>query len=131
MLYFLFFMKERFAEFYSMLALDRRNSAWSRQDTFLHRYEELLSEVKEIKESLDNKDDENFKEEVGDALWDLLFLMVMAEEKGIFTAKEVIEGAIAKLKRRKPWIFTGKKLSIDEEVKRWTEVKKLEKESNS
>ena len=100
-------MKERFAELYDILKLDRKNSAWSRQDTFRHRHKELESEVFEIKMSLEKEDMKNFKEELGDSLLDLLFLMVIAEEKELFTAKDVIEGVITKIKRRKPWIFSG------------------------
>jgi len=43
--------------------------------------------------------------------------------------KEVIETSIEKLKRRKPWIFTGEKLSMDEERIRWEKAKSKEKEN--
>lgn len=120
-------MKDSFQEFYELLKLDRKNSTYSGECTFQTRHAELLSEVAEIAEALEKNDVENLREELGDAFWDLLFLFVIAEEKGLFTAKEVIQDAIDKLKRRKPWILSGKKLTRDEEVARWKETKRKEK----
>ena len=120
-------MKESFDAFYRMLELDQKNSPWSNQNTMQERYNELVSEVHEIGLAMKNNDTENFKEELGDALWDLLFMIILAENEKMLTAKEVIDGAAAKLKRRKPWIFSGEKLTLEEEVKRWHEIKKLEK----
>ena len=122
-------MKEKFEEFYDMLKLDRKNSVWSRKNTFDYTYAELKGEIDELGEALKNHDLQNLKEELGDSFWDLLFLAVIAEEKGYFTMKEVIETSIEKLKRRKPWIFTGEKLSMDEERIRWEKAKSKEKEN--
>ena len=115
-------MKEKFEEFYEMLKLDRKNSAWSRKNTL-----ELKGEVAELGEAIKNNDVENLKEEIGDSIWDLLFLAVIAEEYGYFSMKEVIQTSIEKLKRRKPWIFTGEDLTVEEERKRWKEAKSKEK----
>jgi tetrapyrrole methylase family protein / MazG family protein len=120
-------MAHKFDEFYEMLKLDRKNSAWSRTNTLESRYDELIDEIKEIRQAIDNNDPENLKEELGDGLWDLLFLVVLAEEKGLFKAEDIIQSSIDKLKRRKPWIFTGEKLDIEEERRRWKEVKLAEK----
>lgn len=119
-------MKERFEELFKILKLDREVSPWSQRDTFAKRHSELVKEIEEIKQAIENKDDENLKEEIGDSLWDLMFLMVVAEEKELFTAKEVIEGAIEKIKRRKPWIFTGEKINLEDEEKLWHEAKAKE-----
>jgi uncharacterized protein YabN with tetrapyrrole methylase and pyrophosphatase domain len=120
-------VKDSFADFYEMLKLDRKNSAWSKDCSLKSRVKEFAGEAQEIVEAVEKLDDENLKEELGDALWDLLFLFVLAEEKKLFTAKDVIEGAIAKLHRRKPWIFDGEKVSKEEELRRWAETKKQEK----
>ena len=120
-------MKESFDELYGIMRLDRRNSPWSKKDTMENRCKELASEVEEVKLAISSNDVQNLKEELGDVLLDLLFLLVIAEEKGMFTAKEVIDGPIAKLKHRKPWIFSGEKLTVEEETKRWHELKAQEK----
>ncbi|MBL7057655.1 hypothetical protein ISS09_05225 [Candidatus Woesearchaeota archaeon] len=120
-------MKEKFQELYENLKLDRNNSSWSKENSMTDRFKELESEITEIREALEKEDYENLKDELGDALWDLLFMIIIAEEKGLFHGKEVIGGAITKLKRRKPYLFEGKKLSKEEESKMWLEVKKKEK----
>ena len=119
-------MKETLEEFFEILKLDRQVSPWSRQDTFEDRQRELGTEVAEIGEALEKDDSENLEEELGDALWDLLFLLVIAEEQGLFTAKEAIQGAIDKIKRRKPWVFTGEKVSVEDEIERWQMAKDRE-----
>ena len=121
-------MPHKFDTFYDMLKLDRKNSTWSSQNTMESRYDELLGEVQEIKEAIDRNDNLNLKEELGDTLWDLLFLVVLAEEKGLFTSDDIIQSSIDKLKRRKPWIFTGEKLDIAEEHRRWMKAKEIEKQ---
>ena len=120
-------MKHTFEEFFNMLKLDRQKSPWSKQLDFHSRLEQLKEEVDEVELALKNNDMPNFKEELGDVMWDILGLIVLAEEKDICTGKEVIQSAIDKLKRRKPWIFTGEKLSLEQEKERWQEAKRLEK----
>jgi len=122
-------MKEMFEELYKAVKKDRNNSEFSRKHTMKARLEEFQSEVNEIKKALENKDFENLKEELGDALWDLIFMIAIAEEQKIFTGKEVINNVIEKFKRRKPWIFNGEKLDVEEEVRRWDKTKEIEKEN--
>ncbi len=121
-------MKDSFEELYRSLMLDRQNSEWSREHTLSDRAEELLGEVKEVKLALENEDYDNLREELGDALWDLMFMIVIAEEKNLFLGKDVIEEALAKLRRRKPWIFTGEKVTKAEESRIWNDVKQKEKD---
>ena len=121
------FMKHKLEEFFEILKLDRKNSAWGRQETMENRHKELINEVEEIGSALETGDIQNLKEELGDALWNILFMYVIAEEKNLFSAKESIESAITKMKRRKPWIFTDEIVDIPEEKRRWKEAKRLEK----
>lgn len=120
-------MENTFEGIHEMLKLDRKNSAWSRKNTLEFRFAELKSEIDELGEAIKNKDLENIKEEIGDVIGDAFFLGVMAEEYGYFSMDDVIESYIKKFKRRKPWIFTGEKLTVDEEMKRWRDTKLLEK----
>lgn len=120
-------MKHKFEELYKLLQLDRQNSEWSREITLTGRAKETQKEVQEMIAGLEKEDFNNFKEEVGDVLWDLLALMVIAEEENILNTKEVIEKIITKIKRRKPWLLEGKKLSKEEEYKLWQEIKEDER----
>ncbi len=120
-----------FEELYRLMQRDRKRSPWSHANTLEDRYKELASEVEEIREAIEKEDRENLGEELGDALLDILFLMVMGEEQGWFSRDQVIEGAIAKIRRRKPWIFSEEELSIEEEHRRWQEAKRLEKQKRT
>jgi NTP pyrophosphatase (non-canonical NTP hydrolase) len=121
-------MKEVFDDFYKMLKLDRQKSFFSKSHNFEDRFLELKKEIDELETALKNKDFKNFEEEIGDCLWDILFLIVIAEEKNLFTAKKVIQNSIDKLKRRKGWLFEGKEMaSLEEELRVWNENKRKEK----
>lgn len=122
-------MKEKFEELYESVKKDRRHSNWSKKNTFKQRLDELVNEVEEVKQALEKDDLANLREELGDVLWDVMFLIYMAEEEELFTGKEVISEIIEKFKRRKPWIFENKDIHPDEEVRLWNEAKKLEKEN--
>jgi len=122
-------MKETFHEFLELIKLDRKNSAWARSNTIKSRFEELKSEIAEIEVAIEKDDMQNLKEELGDALLDLMTVMVIAEEKGYFKAEDAVKAIITKIKRRKPWIFSGEKLTAEQEVERWKEAKKKEKNS--
>lgn len=121
-------MKETFGKFYKMLKLDREKSSFSKSHSLEERFSELKLEIDEIGKALENNDTENLKEELGDGLWDLLFMIVIVEEKGLFSGKDVINGSIKKMQRRKPWIFEeGEKKTREEEIELWNENKKKEK----
>ena len=116
-----------FEEFFKTVKLDRENSEWSKRKTLESRYQELLAEIKEIGQAIENKDMENLKEELGDALWDLMALTVIAEEKGEFTIKEIMQETLNKFNKRKPWLKEGKKITAEEEDKIWNKVKEQQK----
>ena len=120
-------MKEEFQKFYDLLVIDRKLSSWSRQNTLQDRFEHLVKEVDEIGHALKNNDTANLREELGDALWGVLFLMIITEEQGLFSSKDVITDAMLKLKRRKPWILTGEQMSAEEELARFKAAKQQEK----
>jgi len=123
-------MEKALREFLESLALQRRSCPWAKKQSLAAQLRELESEVKELKAALKKKDTENIREEYGDVVWDTLMFGVIAEEKGLFRIKGAVEGAHAKLVRRKPWVFGGEKVSTSAEaVRRWNEIKKLEKES--
>lgn len=124
-------MKERFSELYDTVKKDRDFSPWSKNNTFKERFEELVNEVQEAREALEKNDLSNLREEIGDILWDTLFLIIIAEEEKLFTGKEVIHEVIEKFKRRKPHIFENKLVDMEEEVRIWKEAKMKEKEAKN
>ena len=73
-------------------------------------------------------DAENLKEELGDLMLQILLHAQIAEEEGLFTIREVMDGASEKMIRRHPHVF-GKSMLSDqgEPVTDWDAIKKQEK----
>ena len=84
--------------------------------------------MKEFEEAFQNKDNAHMKEEIGDVFIDVLHLIILCEEKGLFTARGVIQDVLAKMKRRKPFLFDGKGVkTVEEESTIWNKIKEEEK----
>ena len=123
-------MEKAVKELFQSLVLNREKCPWARERDMALQVKELASEVEELRQGIENNNVANIREEMGDVLWDLLFIGVLAEEKGLFTMKDVLVEANEKLKRRKPWVFGEEKVANAEEaVKRWYEIKKEEKKA--
>ncbi|MPW24967.1 nucleoside triphosphate pyrophosphohydrolase [Alkalibaculum sp. M08DMB] len=98
---------------------------WDKEQTHdsLKRY--LIEEVYEVIHAIDNKDNENIIEELGDLLLQIIFHCQIAKENGIFELKDVVEGINKKLIYRHPHVFD--KFHVSYSDKRWEELKKREK----
>jgi len=97
---------------------------WDRvqTDRDLGRY--LLSEAYEVIDAIDEASPEHVREELGDLLFQILFLVVLAEERGEFEAADVVREVADKMVRRHPHVFGDKKVADAAEVKRnWDEIK--------
>ncbi len=115
-------------ELFESLQKYKRQCPWGQQQSFEAQLAELQSEVEELKEALERKDNAELMGEFGDVLGDVLLLGVIAEDKGLFSIKEAIEKMHAKLRRRAPWVFGKEKIATREQaIKRWNEIKQLEK----
>lgn len=71
---------------------------------------------------------ENLQEELGDLLWQVVMHAQIAEEEGLFTMDDVIQGISDKMVRRHPHVFGQTVVSDSGEVlTNWAEIKKQEK----
>ncbi len=122
-------MKETFEQFIELMKINRKNCPWVQEKDLDEYSKQLEGEVKEVKEALEKKDYDNLKDEFGDVFIDLIMLMIIAEERGICTVKECMNLGMEKIKRRKPWLLTGKTVTKEEAMKIWKEVKQHEKNS--
>lgn len=101
---------------------------WDQEQTHESIRAQLLEECYEALEAIDEKNDALLKEELGDVLLHIVFHAQLAEERGVFTLEEVARGISDKLVRRHPHVFGEDKLATSDQVlKRWDELKKLEK----
>jgi len=120
-------MKE-FESLVSALKKSREKCPWSRDREIEEHIHELVKEAQEAFEATEKKDYENLKEELGDLLMDLVFISIIAEEKKLFSIKEIIEDVQKKLIRRKPWVFGNETVTTKEgAVARWNQIKEQEK----
>ncbi len=122
-------MKDSFENLVLNIRKCRKECPWMKMQTLEKHSNELFDELNEVVQAIRNNDPENLKEELGDLLHDVLCLVEFASEKFGFTAKDVMDGVTKKMVRRKPWVFGNEKAETPEAaVKRWNEIKKLEKE---
>jgi len=121
-------MKDSFENLVNALKKSRKECPWSKEQEIEEHMRELHNEVGEAFQSIIKKDHDNLKEELGDILMDVMFVSIVAEEKGLFTINEMIEEVKEKLIRRKPWVFGNEKITSKEEAaRRWNEIKAEEK----
>ncbi len=94
----------------------RQLCPWDKKQTLGKYPDRLLEESEEIREAIEKKDWENLKEEIGDVLFNLVMMMEIAEEKGYFTADEVLKSCHDKIINRHTWVFGEDKANTPEEA---------------
>ena len=88
----------------------------------------LIEEVYEVIEAIDLENKDLLCEELGDLLMQVVFHARMAEEAGMFSMQDVIDGITEKLIRRHPHVFGDINVKdADEVLKNWEEIKRAEK----
>lgn len=101
---------------------------WDIKQTHESLKECLTEESGEVIQAIDNKDDANLCEELGDLLLQVIMHAQIASEGGRFTITDVIQGVSEKMIRRHPHVFGDEKVSnADESLNLWNEIKKREK----
>jgi tetrapyrrole methylase family protein / MazG family protein len=120
-------MKDTFEEFVGIVQRLRQECPWDRVQTFNSVKASTIEEVYEVVESIENKDFEELKLELGDLMLHVVLYSIMAEEKNIFNIEDVLKGGMEKLIRRHPHIFGDVELNSAEEVKTsWERIKLTE-----
>lgn len=102
---------------------------WDREQTYATLRGFLIEECYEVVDALDRADLPALREELGDLLFQIVFLSKLAREDGAFSAGDVVSGIAEKMIRRHPHVF-GEAQAKDaaEVLVRWEEIKKLEKQ---
>lgn len=101
---------------------------WDAQQTEETVKTYLLEEAYEAVDALDRGDSEGLCHELGDLLFQILFLATLAEEKGHFKLLGVITEITRKMIHRHPHVFGNKKVADAEEVaENWEKIKREER----
>jgi MazG family protein len=88
----------------------------------------LLEECYEVLDAIERDRPQQVCQELGDLLFQVLFLAYMGEEKGDFDLLQTLEGIHEKMVRRHPHVFGREKVDSPEEVARnWARIKENER----
>ncbi len=101
---------------------------WDRKQTLDSLKIYLLEEAYELAEALDQKSDDEVKEELGDLLFQVVFISQLYEEQGIFDLNQVMNNIYRKMIRRHPHVFGDQKWEDAAQViQGWQDIKAEEK----
>ena len=105
---------------------------WDKAQTHESLISCLRDECEEVVEAIEKKDEENLCEELGDVLLQVLLHAQIAKEEGLFTMEDVVNTLAEKMVRRHPHVFGDEEYgSLEQNKKRWEEIKKAEREAKS
>lgn len=101
---------------------------WDREQDHLTLRRHAIEEVYELIDAIENRDDHEMAEELGDLLLQVVFHCQLANERGAFDFEKVTRHLVDKLIRRHPHVFgTTKVKNVDEVWANWEQIKKAEK----
>lgn len=104
---------------------------WDRGQTVESLVPFIIEEAYEVVSAIDGESDDAVMEELGDLLFQIIFICRLKEEEGRFGVKDVIDACVEKMTRRHPHVFGENPdkdvLTPGDVVTRWAEIKKDEK----
>jgi MazG family protein len=109
---------------------------WDREQTIDSLKPYVLEETYEVLEAIDAHDHQALREELGDFLFEAVFLAQLQQEAGHFSIADSLEAVADKLVRRHPHVFARDRGepaidSAGDVVRRWEEIKTLERGSQA
>ena len=123
--------RRKVIEIHRLIDLVRRLRApdgcpWDREQTLPDLRAYLLEEAHEVADAIDRGDLADLKGELGDLLFQVVFLAHLGEEARAFDLGDVIEEIHSKMVARHPHVFGGDALENADSVRKAWEVRKLE-----
>jgi len=84
----------------------------------------IMEEALELIEAIDSEDDDKIREELGDLLFEIIFVARIMEERGAFSVNDAADSIGQKMIERHPHVFGQERLSTPTEVQEsWTRIK--------
>jgi ATP diphosphatase len=116
----------------------REGCPWDREQTLQSLTHFVLEEAYEVIDAIERKDNDALKEEIGDHVFEGVFLAQVAAEDGLFTIADSLRLVADKLVRRHPHVFQDNGLvhdasskerapSADAALQRWNSLKAKER----
>src|SRR5437868_5675170 len=104
---------------------------WDREQTLASLRPFVLEETYEVLEAIESGTPANLCEELGDYLFEAVFLAQLSEEAGEFSIADAIDGICNKLVRRHPHVFARQgdedALTPTQVLERWETIKARER----
>jgi MazG family protein len=106
---------------------------WDREQTHASLRPFVLEETYEVLEAIDTGNMEELREELGDYLYEAVFLAQISEEAGTFSIGDAIDAIREKLVRRHPHVFAKAAdeddITTGQVIERWETMKAREREA--
>ncbi len=118
--------KDNFGDLIKLMSKLRSKDGcpWDRAQTHKSLLPYLIEESYEVLDTIQAREDQRLKEELGDLLLQIVFHAQIAKERKKFDIYEVIDHLCRKLIERHPHVFRDKKRIAEEEVLRnWEHIK--------
>ena len=117
-------IESKFKELVDIVRKLRVECPWDKEQTNDSIKAATIEEAYEVVESIDNKDYDELKKELGDLLLHVIFHSIIAEEDENFKLEDVIISIKEKLIRRHPHVFGDVVVENSEHVKKnWESIK--------
>ena len=105
---------------------------WDREQTHASLRPFVLEETYEVLDAIESGNPETLREELGDFLYEAVFLAQISEEAGDFTIADAIQSICDKLIRRHPHVFArdtedGTPLTSQQVIEKWETMKARER----
>lgn len=133
---------ERFARLVQVMETLRspEGCPWDREQTLSSLRPYVLEETYELLDALDRGDVAALREELGDFLFEAVFLAQIAHEGGHFSIADSIQAITDKLIRRHPHVFTAdgiplaearERITAGQVVEKWEDLKARERKDEA
>ena len=100
---------------------------WDKKQTPQSMAVYLVEEVYELIDAIESGRDEDICEELGDVLFQTLFIAYLYQESGLFDIETVAENNRKKMKKRHPHVFGEETVETSDQVRQqWREIKHAE-----
>ena len=104
---------------------------WDREQTLASLRPFVLEETYEVLEAIESGSPVQLREELGDALFEVVFLAQISDEAGDFSIADAIDTVCAKLIRRHPHVFAPEgpdpTITTDQVNQQWERIKSQER----
>ncbi len=112
---------------------------WDRAQTHESLTRGMVEEAYEVVQAIENGDQDNLIEELGDVMLQVVMHAQIASEKGAFSLRDICDRESDKMIRRHPHVFgpeaqntaNSEGLSVDNVLDLWENIKEVEKEKTS